>query len=711
MTPRLKSLELHGYKTFASRTLFEFPGDVTAIVGPNGSGKSNIADSLRWVLGEQSYSLLRGRKTEDMIFAGSEMRPRAGMASATITFYNEDGWLPIDFNEVSITRRAYRDGQNEYLLNGQKVRLKEISELLGRSGLSERTYTIIGQGLVDAALSLKPEERRRFFEEAAGIGLYRARREEALNRLNTTRRNLERVQDILSELEPRLGSLEKQARRAMEYDRVRADLRVLMRDWYGFHWRRIQQEVSHAREVVHAQDVRLERARDRQSEVEVQLDDLRGKLQALRGDLNRWHATSAALHTQWEKVSRSLAVMEERQRALREQRQNLQNDLSRLEEEQKAREGRLQDLVEERDRLLKELEDAEKQVEVARKSLEKRQAERARLEQALRDTRRLLVQCETDQVQRKAHQDELSSRVESLRKNQKSLAQTLANEAQLLQQLQARLEKQSELKKQAEQQQKQAEEALQLHRKEIADIEARRKLIQDERTRFEGEQARLAAQLEVLEQAERSLSGLANGAKFLLQEARQGRLKGQYQPLGGQLVVPAEYETAIAAALGEYMDSVLVESGTDPEDALLVLSRADKGRAVLVPVDWTRIPGELEAPENHGCIGVASRLISGPKHIQEWLCLLLGQVLVARDRSSARQLAASLPGSARVVTLQGEVFFGSGIVVAGPENRAGTIGRPRRIQELQSELARAESRVEDIQKRLRDTEAELSQRR
>ncbi|NTU75136.1 MAG: AAA family ATPase, partial [Anaerolineaceae bacterium] len=235
MRPRLKSLELQGYKTFASRTLFEFPGTITAIVGPNGSGKSNVSDSLRWVLGEQSYSLLRGRKTEDMIFSGSEQRPKAGMASSSITFDNEDGWLPIDFTEVSITRRAYRDGENEYLLNNQRVRLKDISELLSQSGLSERTYTIIGQGLVDAALSLKPEERRKFFEEAAGIGLYRSRREESLNRLDVTRRNIERVVDILGELEPRLRSLEKQAKKAQEYDRIKADLRILLRDWYGFH--------------------------------------------------------------------------------------------------------------------------------------------------------------------------------------------------------------------------------------------------------------------------------------------------------------------------------------------------------------------------------------------------------------------------------------------------------------------------------------------
>src|SRR5512136_983133 len=239
MAPRLKSLELHGYKTFASRTVFEFPGVITAIVGPNGSGKSNIADSIRWVLGEQSYLVLRGKKTEDMIFAGSEQRPRAGMASATITFDNSDGWLPIDYSEVAIARRAYRDGQNEYLLNGQRVRLKEISELLAQSGLAERTYTIIGQGLVGAALSLKPEERRRFFEEAAGIGLYRSRKEESINRLDATRRNLERVQDIMSELEPRMVSLERQAKRAIEYDRVKADLRVLLREWYGFHWHKL----------------------------------------------------------------------------------------------------------------------------------------------------------------------------------------------------------------------------------------------------------------------------------------------------------------------------------------------------------------------------------------------------------------------------------------------------------------------------------------
>jgi chromosome segregation protein len=285
---------------------------------------------------------------------------------------------------------------------------------------------------VDAALSLKPEERRRFFEEAAGIGLYRTRREEALGRLETTRRNLERVQDILSELEPRLTGLEKQARRAMEYERIRADLRLLLRDWYGYHWHRVQQEWVHAREALHTQEAQLERARQRQSEVEDQLGALREGLQALRNNLNQWHTRSAELHTRWEKASRSLAVMDERQRALVSQQQSVQNDLNRLEQEQTARQERLQDLIEERDRQQAELDDAAAQVQTARQALEKRIAERNRVDQMLRDTRRLLTQAETEQVQRKAHLNELSNRIETLRKNQQSLSQALNTETQLL---------------------------------------------------------------------------------------------------------------------------------------------------------------------------------------------------------------------------------------------------------------------------------------
>jgi chromosome segregation protein len=358
MPLRLKSLELHGYKTFASRTLFEFADGITAIVGPNGSGKSNFADSLRWVLGEQSASLLRAKKTEDMIFSGSEQRPRSGMASVTITFDNTSGWLPVDFSEVAVTRRAYRDGHNEYLLNGQTVRLKDINELLAQSGLSERTYTILGQGMVDASLALKADERRRLFEEAAGIGLYRSRREEALRRLENTQRNLERVLDILAELEPRLRGLERQARRAQEYLQVQADLKVILREWYGYHWHRSQKDLTEVQEIARQQEAKLIEARERFHSLTDGFGTMRTRLFDLRARLNEWHRQSGALHNQRETISRELAVLEERRRSLTESRQTAQAEHERLADEERAARERVEEARVELERIQAEAGDA-----------------------------------------------------------------------------------------------------------------------------------------------------------------------------------------------------------------------------------------------------------------------------------------------------------------------------------------------------------------
>ena len=296
----LKQLVLHGYKTFASRTEFVFDAGVTAIIGPNGSGKSNVADALRWVLGEQSYSTLRGKRTEDMIFSGSEQRPRMGMAHVALVLDNSTGWLPIDFSEVEIARRAYRSGENEYFLNGNRVRLRDITELLGSSGLSERTYSIIGQGLVDQALSQRPEERRKLFEEAAGITVYQSKRDQAAQKLAEAAGNLTRARDIISELTPRLRYLKGQARRAQEYQQLKADLEAQLRVWYGYKWR------QGLLGLVGAKDRAAEAARvaEEQSAALNSLLDLtaarRAERHELRDQLGEWHRASSALHRQAE---------------------------------------------------------------------------------------------------------------------------------------------------------------------------------------------------------------------------------------------------------------------------------------------------------------------------------------------------------------------------------------------------------------------------
>ncbi|OGO41275.1 MAG: chromosome segregation protein SMC [Chloroflexi bacterium RBG_16_58_14] len=705
MPSHLKSLELQGYKTFASRTLFEFDGAITCIVGPNGSGKSNIADSLRWVLGEQSYLLLRGKRTEDMIFSGSEQRPRAGMASASVLFDNSDGWLPIDFSEVSITRRAYRDGENEYLINGQRVRLKDVTELLAQSGLAERTYTIIGQGVVDAALALKPEERRRLFEEAAGIGLHRGRREEALRRLETTRRNLERVHDILTELQPRLRSLERQAKRALEYDQVKTTLRDLLREWYGFHWHRAQQDLTAARSMARSKEKELAQARREQTALAGKLDVSRQEIYSLREQLNEWHHHQAQLHTQREELSRQLAVADERIRSLGSQEQELNADVARLEEESALQQARTQVTSQALERLKTELDEARLQAEAVRASLQSRLDERQALEVELEAARHSQAAHETRRAQLNARLEEQRSQLIGQRGALETAQQAAVVAEAALVQARDRSRRAGDLQVQAEAVRQQAETGLSELRLNIEGMESTRIRELEQRAGLQAELARTQAQIDVLEQAEASLSGYARGAQLLLQAARQARLPGARGALSSQLEVSADLEIAIAAALGEFLDAVLLEADSDADQALDLLVDSSS-RAVLLPLDGIRTGNALQA-NGKGVLGVAAGLVTAPGDLQPLLELLLGNTLVVSDRQAARQALQGQPAGVRAVTLRGEVFHASGPVVAGVEGKPASLSRPRQMKELQQKLQEIAARVGRVDARLVQVGAEL----
>jgi chromosome segregation protein len=720
MFNRLRSLEMQGFKTFASRTEFVFAGDITAIVGPNGSGKSNIADAIRWVLGEQSYSLMRAKKTEDVIFSGSEQRSRANLAQATILFDNSDGWLPIDFSEVAITRRAYRDGQNEYLINGQRVRLRDVSELLAQSGLSERTYTMIGQGLVDAALSLKAEERRRLFEEAAGIGLHRSRREEALRRLDTTRRNLERVEDILAELQPRLRSLERQARRMMEYDQIKADLNVLLRDWYGYHWHIAQQDLRLSQESANRQESALNKVRQAQEVLDQRDAGLRQRLSQQREQVNSLRLRLSELHNQREAAGRERMVLDERIRALGLQAQSLEDQQVRLHDEQAIYQERLAAAQADLAHLEGELGEAARLLDEARQALQARQAERIRVERALQEARQVHGSLTGRQAflqarlgDRKSQVERQQTQVREAQKNEADAQQELVQAGRRLETSQARLEKTAQARQAAEQ-------ALAAHQAQGADLEASRRALAEERSGLQANLARSKAQLDVLEQAERNLAGYAAGAKLLLQAARQGRLKGASGALSSRIQAAADYETAIAAALGEFLDAVILDGLADVDDSLSLLAqegRAQGGRGFLLPLDAISSPGapSLSAllSGRPGVIGLAAELVQAEPALAPVVRLLLGQVVVVEDRRAALALCAALrqanePG-ARVVTRAGEVFYASGPVAAGRETRdepsGGSLSRNRERKELSQHVSALTAQVETLDASLRGLQA------
>lgn len=685
MPLRLKSLELQGYKTFASRITFEFASGITAIVGPNGSGKSNIADALRWVLGEQSYTLLRGKKTEDMIFNGSEHRARASMASAHIVFDNAAGWLPVDFTEVGMTRRAYRDGHNDYLLNDQQVRLRDLNELLAASGLSERTYTILGQGLVDASLALKAEERRRLFEEAAGVGLYRVRREEAIKRLETTRHNLERVLDILSELEPRLRSLERQAKRANEYSRAQADLKIILREWYGYHWHRAQQELTDSREVVKAQEVRLVEAREVHVRARAEYNALRERLSGLRAQLNTWHRQSAELHNQREGVSRELAVLEERRRSLLTAQATVLAEQERFSDEERIARERISEVEQETVRLQAEHDEAQRQYGSALQALQIKQSSRTEIEEKLRIAQVQIEKLNARRAESKARLDELKSRLESLQSRRDAAnkaIEILENNALTASEKYAEARKKRE---ETESELRQTQDKEERVKKDLDRLEAERRAKSDERANRLAEITRLKAQLEVLEQAEQSLAGYAEGARFLLDAARQSRLKGARGALSAVLDVPAELEKAVAAALGDTLDAVLLD-GNEVEEALQLLESDEAGRAVLLPLAGNNLQS-LTKPNDEDVLGIASELVNAPEDIRAAVQLMLGQTLVVRTRAAARKMIREIPTHARIVTLLGEVFRGDGLIIAGKSASSSALNRPRQKRELTEALS------------------------
>lgn len=697
MPARLKSFELHGYKTFASKNEFIFSEGITAIVGPNGSGKSNIADALRWVLGEQSYGLLRAKKTEDMIFSGSENRPRSGMASATVVFDNSDGWLPIDFTEVGITRRAYRDGENEYLLNNQRVRLKDVSEVLAKSGLAERTYTIIGQGLVDAALALKAEERRRLFEEAAGIGLHRARREESIKRLETTRRNLERVQDILAELQPRLRSLERQSKRAQEYNQMKSDLKLLLYDWYGYHWHTAQEELVKAQFYSRQQEDILKLVQSNQLNLDNKISASRAQINEIRAQITDWHKELSALHLKRETLSRDQAVSNERSRLLVQQLEQLAEERSKLGEDLAIQRDQLTLAQEELHQLETELTEARQTVSDTGYALSVRQKERSNLEAHIGSLKNELARTSSQSVELKTRQAEKNIHVERLKSANVKIERDTASIHDEL----AEIEKQCHrVAKSRDTKVKEAEiitaELFAIQEK-ISAVETEQEKLDEKIAEHQTLIAKTQAEVNVLEDAEKNLTGYEEGAKILLQAVKDNRINGAIGALGNSLIVPEVYESAIAAILGEYIDSLVVDSINHTDPALdLIGNGAVRGSIIpldnITPTKGIALDPAKAPVEQEKIIGIASDLVKADAQFKPIVDLLFGQVIVVADRKTARSMLSSgdwrkMP-YLKVVTLGGEVYLSSGPISKGA-SRKGLLVRPRQRRESQAILDKA----------------------
>jgi chromosome segregation protein len=705
---KLRHLELQGYKTFATKTEFAFDDGITVIVGPNGSGKSNIADAVRWVLGERSYSVLRAKRTEDMIFWGSERRTRLGMAQASITLDNSDGGLPVEYSELTIGRRAYRSGENEYLLNGSRVRLKDITELLGKSGLGRCTYNVIGQGLVDAVLSLRPDERRAIFEEAAGISIHQAKRTDAINKLEQTRDNILRVNDLINEIAPRLTRLEKQAERAQQYQELSQQLEELLRTWYAHRWQSAQKALRQA-EAKAKERQELSREREAElKELELREAELRAQQSQLRQQLSDWHSKETDLQAQAEEKKRELAVSEERLRLLNQQSEDIAQEIASLEANRAAQLERVAEAQEELSRAEAQLQEKLIHLPEVQEQLAARKGDRQAVLEELTEAQDQAFQLATEAADRRNRLTQLSERREELGREVEAHHRALAEHQAKLTALREQIEA---LKVELEAIGAEAD-LLALQRREIEQESKtsleRQARLQAALAESKHDETRLQARYDLLEKMRHEESGYYAGAETVLQAARDGRLRGIVGPVAGLMQVPTELEMAIEAALGPHLHDIVVETLADAGAAIQFLKRTRGGRATFLPLDRIAATDKTSPPAIEGVIGPAVDLVDFEQRLAKVGHYLLGSTIIVRDFETALGLIAGLTTrSLQIVTLTGEVICSDGAITGGPTQgrRGGVLAREREWRELPQHLARAQKRRSGLEKGCQAEEA------
>lgn len=702
----LKRLDVQGFKSFALRTTFEFGQGITAIVGPNGSGKSNIADALRWVLGEQSGRLLRARKLDDIIFAGSATRARSDRVEVGLTLDNSDGWLPVDVPEVVAARRGYRSGESDYIINKKKVRLREIQSLLTKASASQSSYAIIGQGLVESVLNLRPEERRLLIEEAADIQRYRLKIEEAQDRLKATHENVERVKLLMKEIGPRLAQLERQAKRAGEHARLSSELRQALSAFYEHQWHRAQESLAVARanhdqtgaEFVQAR-VALETCQRELAEIGKQLEEHRQAATAAAAERER-------LDQRIRDLERRLAVSRERRAILEARSHELEDELRVVEEEKKRAAGVIGAEEETRQEL-------EASLNEAKQDLTARQAAVTALEQEFRDALTHGADAEARSKRLAAAAVEVKARIRRLADSQRelereasrldtrrrSLVNQMAEQLRVLRGLRAQ---ETELLGQVSLTGARRE-SLEHDLAQIKDALSKLEADQNERRgKLEGFEARL----DVLEEASRQAGSLDPEAAVTI----EGALSTVYEIIR----VPRGLEDAIAAALSGQLEAFVFDRQAQAITAVQSVVAQGGPRTAVVPLDSIKSVYPLNIMREKGVVGVAARLIKYPPRYEKLVNNLLGRTVVVQDVATAARIMRR--GLGTVVTMDGILFHPSGYISGGQTqaSRPFILGYERDLESIPKEMDRikrslevAEREADSLRQRRREAEAAL----
>jgi chromosome segregation protein len=717
----LKRLDIVGFKSFAERVSVDFVSGVTAVVGPNGSGKSNITDAIRWVLGEQSAKSLRGTKMEDIIFAGSDSRKSLNVAEVTLTLDNEDHFLPIDYHEVSVTRRVFRSGDSEFLINKQSCRLKDIVDLFMDSGLGREAFSIISQGKVEEILSSKAEERRTIFEEAAGVLKYKTRKKKAEYKLSEAQENLNRVEDIVHELEKQLEPLKVQSSIAKDFlekkeelEKYEVALTVYEIEDLHSKWKALleQLEEHKDKEIGMASTIQREEAQSEQ----------------LRNDVRDFDESISQLQEVLLLTSEELEKLEGRKEVLKERKKNASQNRGQLEkviEENEVKASNYKALLQIEIKRLNELKD---NVTALKNELRANEQQYGSYSENVEEQLENIKSDYIEQLNVQASKrNELSNITEQLKQQQmKSDRLDSSNEKFIIQREELE-QKKSELLQQLQVQQNELNQQIDEYRKLQLKTEKNKEDYQKKESMlYQTYQVlqQTKSRKETLEEMQEDYSGFFQGVKEVL-KARDHKLDGIEGAIAELITVPRNYETALEIALGASMQHIVVDHETNARKAIQFLKQNHFGRATFLPlsvISGKKVPEDvLRRLQSHEAfIGVASNLISYRQKHESVIGSLLGNVIITANLKGANELAKLINYRYRLVTLEGDVVSPGGAMTGGAVKQKSNslLGRQRELEQLTSRLAeiqekttKLEEYVKNVKRTIIDDETLLNQYR
>ena len=691
----LKSIEVQGFKSFANRLVFEFHNGITGIVGPNGSGKSNIGDAVRWVLGEQSAKQLRGGKMEDVIFAGTELRKPVSYASVAITIDNSDHALPIDFAQVTITRKVFRSGESEYLMNGSACRLRDINELFYDTGIGKEGYSIIGQGQIDRILSGKPEERRELFDEAAGIVKFKRRKAAAQKKLDDESNNLVRVNDILAELEKQVGPLEHQAEKAKEYLKLKEELKKNDVNLFLTEADEFKAELEKFNEAFSVADSELKAAKAEFEKSGTEYEANEEKL----GGLNRTIEENSSIAKQAEidknRLSSQIDILNEQIKSVLASDEQFNKRLDSIKE-------RLLDYDEEKKRLISDRFKLTDHLDDMRADCNEVDAQVKNLNDGIKELEDTVENCKDDVIDNLNERGQIKAK---LQKNVTLLEQVNIRKSELTRQL---INCKSE-----EDTQKQSLDLLQRDlddiRKELAilggtlsDREKRQLAARDMINKLNNDISGLSrvvmgesSRLESLKNITERYDGYGNSIRKVMEQ--KDRYKGIVGVVADIIRTQKQYETAIETALGGTIQNIVTDNEETAKGLIAFLKQNKFGRATFLPlsaISGRDIRVDSSLTMENGAVGFANQLVECDSEFTELARYLLGRILVVDNIDNALAIARRHNHSLRIVTLEGDMLSPGGSMSGGAfKNSSNLLGRRREIEELEASVSVKEAEL------------------